>query len=251
MAATLAHNVNNALTGVIGNLELALRETAPESDLERRLNSSLRGACDIAAMVRRIVGYAFRSSTPPSRELLSLWWTVGVSAGRIDLEARRRSVAVTLDGQGAGWVRGNAGLLEAALDHLLDNSLEAMPNGGRLTIGLREEAGRVWLSLADSGPGLPREVLERLFEPFFTTKSCGHLGLGLVLCRELVEAQDGTLHVASAAGQGTTFTLSFPLVNAPSAEPHLSSPRPGVKQGYPQPHITLSASENTVPNAGE
>jgi signal transduction histidine kinase len=249
MAATLAHNVNNALTGVIGNLELALRETAPESDLERHLNSSLRGACDIAAMVRRIVGYAFRSSAPPSRELLSLWRTIGVAARRIDPEARRRGVAVTLDGQGVGWVRGNAGLLEAALDNLLDNSLEAMPNGGRLTIGLREEAGRVWLSLADSGAGLPKEVLERLFEPFYTTKSCGHLGLGLVLCRELVEAQDGTLHVESVAAQGTTFTLSFPLVDAPSAELHLGSPRTGVKQGFPQPHITLSASETYFPTA--
>jgi signal transduction histidine kinase len=250
LAASLAHNVNNALTGVIGHLELALRETPPESSLERHLNSSLRGACDIAGMVRRIVGYAFRSLTPPCREPLSLWLTASVAAARIDPEARRRGVAVTLDGQGPGWMRGNARLLQAALDHLLDNSLEAMPKGGRLTIGLREEAGQACLTLSDSGAGLPEEALERLFEPFFTTKSCGHLGLGLVLCRELVEAQDGTLRVASVAGQGTTFTLSFPLLDSPSAELRLNSPRPGVKQGYPQPHLTLSASETSVPIAG-
>src|SRR5260370_28828033 len=106
MAASLAHNVNNALTGVIGHLELALRETPPESSLERHLNNSLRGASAIAGMVRRIVGYAFRSPTPLNRELLSLWWTASVAVGRIDPEARRRGIALTLDGQGEWWMRG-------------------------------------------------------------------------------------------------------------------------------------------------
>ncbi len=249
MAASLAHNVNNALTGVIGHLELALRETPPESSLEGHLNNSLRGACEIAGMVRRIVGYAFRSAMSPSRELLSLWWTASVAAGRIDPEAGRQGIAVTLDGQGAGWMRGNARLLQAALDLLLDNALEAMSQGGRLTFHLREEAGRVWLSLADSGPGLPADTLNRLFEPFFTTKSCGHLGLGLVLCRELVEAQGGSLHVASVVGQGTTVTLSFPLVEGPTPEFPLNSPRPGFKQGYPQPHLDLSTGGISIQNA--
>jgi signal transduction histidine kinase len=250
MAASLAHNVNNALTGVIGHLELALRETPPESSLERHLNDSLHGACEIAAMVRRIVGYAFRSSTPPSRELLSLWRTASVAAERIDPEARRRGVAVTLDGQCAGWMRGNARLLQVALNLLLDNALEAMAKGGRLTFRLWEEAGRVWLSLADSGPGLPEETLDRLFTPFFTTKSCGHLGLGLVLCRELVEAQEGSLRVASVAGQGTTWNLSFPLVDAPIRDLQLNCPRPGFKQGYPQPHLDLSTGGMSIQATG-
>jgi signal transduction histidine kinase len=246
LAASLAHNVNNALTGIIGHLELALHETPPESPLGRHLDDSLRGACRIADIIRRIVGYAYRSSLSPSRELLSLWWAASAAADRIDSEARRLGITVSLEGQSSGWLHGDTRLLQTVLDHLLVNALEAMPGGGALTLRLWEEAGQVRLSLSDTGPGLPEEARDRLFEPFFTTKSCGHLGLGLVLCREMVEALEGSLHLISVAGQGTTFTLSFPLVEAPSREPAVNATRPSVKQGYSQPHLVRMPAGSTV-----
>jgi signal transduction histidine kinase len=241
LAASLAHNVNNALTGVIGHLELALAEASSDSTLERHLDGSLRAACQIADIVRRIVNYAFRPVTPPLRELLSLWWVTSVAVGRMDPEAKRLGISLSLEGQSSGWIRGNARLLQAALDHLLANALEAMPHGGRLTLRLWEEAGQIGLSLSDTGPGLPEEARERLFEPFFTTKSCGHLGLGLVLCREMVEALDGSIQVASANGQGTTLTLRFPAVTAPNGDAETGIPRQDVKQCYPPPHLALTS----------
>jgi signal transduction histidine kinase len=87
---------------------------------------------------------------------------------------------------------------------------EAMPGGGTLILRAWDEGPRRCLSVSDTGPGLGAEVRRNLFEPFFTTKSFGHLGLGLALCRDVLEAQGGALHVTSPEGQRTTVTLSFP-----------------------------------------
>ena len=104
------------------------------------------------------------------------------------------------------------------LEQVVSNAIEAMPDGGTLTLRVWDEEHRRCLSVADSGPGLAAEVRRHLFEPFFTTKSFGHLGLGLSLCRDVIEAQGGALHIASIEGHGTTVTLSFPPTeNRPSA----------------------------------
>jgi signal transduction histidine kinase len=130
------------------------------------------------------------------------------AAGRA---ADRPGVAVTLRGsESPCQVRGNEPLLHLVLEQLVSNAAEAMPDGGTLGLRAWDEGHRRCLSVTDSGHGLSSEVRRHLFEPFFTTKSFGHLGLGLALCRDVIEAQGGALHVTSAEGHGTTVTLSFP-----------------------------------------
>jgi signal transduction histidine kinase len=102
-------------------------------------------------------------------------------------------------------------VLSRAVINLIENALQAMPDGGTLTVGVDagERDSRVALSVADTGPGLGREVRRRLFEPYFSTKSSG-TGLGLAIARRVVEAHGGTIEVASAPERGTVFRIYLP-----------------------------------------
>ena len=97
-----------------------------------------------------------------------------------------------------------------ALRHVLDNSVQAMPEGGTVTIEASHDANLAFLTVADSGPGLPDGDGEKVFEPFFTTKPRG-IGLGLTIARKFLEQQAGTVTAQNAAGGGAKVTLSLPL----------------------------------------
>jgi two-component system nitrogen regulation sensor histidine kinase NtrY len=103
-------------------------------------------------------------------------------------------------------------VLARAVVNLIENALQAMPGGGTLTLGVAGGAPHscVELSVADTGPGLVREVRRRLFEPYFSTKSAG-TGLGLAIVRRAVEAHGGTIDVSSASDRGTVFRLRIPV----------------------------------------
>jgi len=101
--------------------------------------------------------------------------------------------------------------------NLIKNAVEAMPSGGTLTMESRNTDGNVELKFIDTGTGIPEDVLEKLFTPFFTTKSKG-MGLGLSICKRIVEAHEGTISVESIVGKGTTFTVTLPT--KPKNEEH-------------------------------
>jgi two-component system NtrC family sensor kinase len=102
-----------------------------------------------------------------------------------------------------------------ALNNLIANAIDAMPEGGTLTIGAGEENVHnvpfVFLKISDTGKGIPQDKLSQIFEPFFTTKAIGHgTGLGLSISRKIVEEHGGFISAESAEGKGSTFTLYFP-----------------------------------------
>jgi two-component system, NtrC family, sensor kinase len=237
MAACLAHNVNNSLTGIVGHLELALRDSAPTSPQSEHLRHGLNGAYRIAEVFRRLIGFAYRSAAPPVCERLSLRWAASLAAGRVEPAAARQGVSVVLEGAEPACVLGNARMIQAILDQLMLNALEAMSQGGRLTLRLEGEEGGLRFAVADTGLGLSAEARAHLFEPFFSTKASGHLGLGLILCREMAELQGGSLTVASMPGKGAVATLWFPV---PGAEANARVAEP--QTAYAQPHICLEVS---------
>ncbi len=100
------------------------------------------------------------------------------------------------------------------MQNLITNAIQAMPAGGSLTIrGGRDDEGMIGLEVADTGGGISPENMEKLFQPLFTTKAKG-IGLGLVVCKNLVEANGGRIEVKSAPGQGTTFTVTLPVAES-------------------------------------
>jgi signal transduction histidine kinase len=104
------------------------------------------------------------------------------------------------------------------VENLARNAIQAMPEGGTLRLSSRV-VGENWvLCVSDAGPGIPPELQETIFEPLVTTKRTG-TGLGLALCKRIVDAHGGTIAVSSRPGQGATFTVELPLSEKPEISP--------------------------------
>ena len=99
--------------------------------------------------------------------------------------------------------------IRRVLDNMIKNAVDAMPQGGTLTVETGREGGYIYITVSDTGVGIPEEKLSTLFKPFQTTKSKG-LGLGLSYCKRAVEALGGRIQVESLVGKGTTFTIMIP-----------------------------------------
>lgn len=209
LTGSLAHNLNNRLTGVIGYLEWSLQDVDPASPLAVRLRSGLNCALQAAEMVRRMVMFAFRPTGLSNPSLVSLGEVADNAACRIrDLNLPGLSVEVVHST--TRLARANAVLVQMAKEQLIQNAIEAMASGGVLTLGVFDDGPHVCLSVSDTGPGLSDHAAAYLYEPFVSTRTSGHLGLGLVLCRDLTEAQGGSVVLTWEAGRGTTATLCYP-----------------------------------------
>jgi two-component system, sporulation sensor kinase E len=98
------------------------------------------------------------------------------------------------------------------LINLVMNAIHAMPNGGTMRLVLAPDRDMVKLTVADTGQGMPEEVIAKVFEPFFTTKEFGKgTGLGLTVVKGIIEEHNGAIHVESEPGKGTTFTICLPI----------------------------------------
>ena len=100
--------------------------------------------------------------------------------------------------------------IQQVLVNLIKNALQAMTKGGTLTLQTGEGADGVWVSVADTGGGIPQEQINRIFEPFYTTKKKG-TGLGLMIVQRIVRAHGGRIELESQVGRGTTFRIWLPL----------------------------------------
>jgi PAS domain S-box-containing protein len=104
--------------------------------------------------------------------------------------------------------------IERVFINLIKNAIDAMPNGGKITIDSKEANGSLEISFADIGTGISNEILPKIFSPLFTTKAQG-MGFGLAICKRIIEAHGGTITVKTAKGKGTTFTVTLPIKREP------------------------------------
>jgi signal transduction histidine kinase len=108
-------------------------------------------------------------------------------------------------------VEGVEDQIEQVFLTLMNNSLDAMPKGGRLTVTTQKVGECIRIRIEDDGEGIPESVLPHIFRPFFTTKTEGRgTGLGLSIVQEILASHRASIRVASTVGQGTTFTIDFP-----------------------------------------
>ncbi|WP_052214007.1 PAS domain S-box protein [Belnapia sp. F-4-1] len=223
----IAHDFNNLLTGIIGALAILERrvEAGQVEGLERYTSVAVTSAQRAAALTQRLLAFARRQPLDPRPVEANR-----LIAGMEELLRRTLGPAIVLElrlAEGLWPTRCDPNQLENAILNLAINARDAMPEGGRLTIGtetsvLDQAAARaiggellpgeyVTINVGDTGTGMPPEVLERAFEPFFTTKPIGQgTGLGLSMLYGFVKQSGGHVRVESAAGQGTVFRLTLP-----------------------------------------
>ena len=112
-------------------------------------------------------------------------------------------------------VLADADQMSQVMINLVMNAVHAMPDGGILRVGLAPEPQMVRLTVADTGHGIPQEVIKKIFDPFFTTKEFGKgTGLGLTVVKGIIEEHQGSIAVDSQEGMGTTFTILLPMADS-------------------------------------
>jgi len=219
LAGGICHELNNALTPILNYAKLGLRNPDPEFR-RRAFEKILEASQRASAISGGVLGVARpRADRLESTDLIRLTKEVTLLMSK-DLTRHR----VHLDFQSTGnpHARVNPAQIQQVLLNLMINARQAMPNGGTLKVRVGEDpAGRMAeLSVADTGVGIGSADLRRIFEPFFTTKTGpdavgqGGTGLGLSVCRDIVETHHGRLRAESRIGQGTKFTLRLPLCPA-------------------------------------
>src|SRR5216683_2960824 len=229
----VAHDFNNVLMAVLGNLDLLLKSVPDDLAVRRLVDGAIRAAERGANLTKRMLAFARRQELSP--EAVDAAQLVG---GMAEMLRRSLGPAIEIAMQfetDLALIRVDPNQLELAILNLALNARDAMAQGGRLTIAARArlaEAGNVQgldpgeyvcLTVADTGTGMDEVTLKRAAEPFFTTKEVGKgTGLGLSKVYGLAAQSGGVARVSSSLGAGTTVELWLPVADSAAARP----PRP-------------------------
>jgi signal transduction histidine kinase len=216
LASSVAHEFNNILTTIINYAKIGLRAQGNDKSRTEAFEKILKGGQRAATIVGSMLGFARNNST--QREAVDLVGLVEEVLVLTDKDLSKHHVQVEKKFQGRPQAPVVPGQIEQILLNLVINARQAMPRGGRLRIEVREntQTQMAEIRVSDTGVGIPPEQLRIIFEPFFTTKEPdehghGGTGLGLSVCRQIIEQHHGRIRVESVVGKGSTFTVKLPL----------------------------------------
>jgi PAS domain S-box-containing protein len=212
LAMGMAHDFTNLLQAILGHTQLIAHEPTPER-LHRGLATIEQAVRDGVETVGRIRRFArrdvdrrlervdLRDVVRQAIEIVRPRWSQSDLRGMPILVRQQLAAVPAVQARGAE--------LREALINLVLNAVDAMPQGGSITLETRHTGDWVILSIADTGTGIPPDARRRIFEPFFTTKETG-TGLGLSIVSGIISSYGGTIDVDSETGRGTTFTIRLP-----------------------------------------
>ena len=219
--ARILHQIKNPLQTIVLHADILQDERIVNGPEQRRevCEAIVSESQRLVAMLDELSVYASGSRRALNKRPMRLNDLVRQVA---DVEAREAAeTGLTVDSTAIAEVTvlGDAYYLRQVLDNLVRNAREAMDEQegpARLTISVGRAGGNAEVKVTDNGPGIAPENQQRIFQPFVSTKGKG-MGLGLAICREIVESHGGRLDVDSAVGRGTTFTLSLPVYSEAQA----------------------------------
>jgi two-component system NtrC family sensor kinase len=215
LAAGIAHEINNPLTGVLTFSSLLLKEVPGGSEMHESLQTIVSETKRCREIVKELLD--FSRQVPPHKTNLDLNQVAEKALGIVDHQFAVNNITVTRGlAPALPPVRADGGKMGQVVLNLLVNAADAVePGAGEIFVGtdLKEISGRpyVELKVADNGHGIPESEQSQIFEPFFTTKDTG-TGLGLAVAWGIVNEHGGTITVSSKPAKGTTFTVRLPTV---------------------------------------
>jgi signal transduction histidine kinase/CheY-like chemotaxis protein len=214
LASGVAHNFNNTLTGILARAQLLL-DTQDHDEMRRGLGIIIQTAEDGAKTVKRIQDFARQRRdqdfVPLDVDQLMLE-VAEITRPRWKDAAEAKNVHIRLVRQigSNAAILGDAGELREVLVNMVFNAVDAMPEGGTLTLSTQESGRAVEICVTDTGTGMTEEVRSRIFDPFYTTKGKGGMGLGLSVSYGIIRRHEGSVEVESEVKRGTIFRLRFP-----------------------------------------
>ena len=213
LAAGVAHNLNNSLTVIQGRAQLLLRNASDEKSA-KSLQIITNAVEDGTKTLRRILEFARRDTANelgPVELGYLLTSSVDIARPKWQSKSRKGRVEVTVEASSPIYVMGEQAELREVVLNLIFNAVDAMPEGGTMEMGARAEIDSGCFWVADTGCGMPADVVSRIFEPFFTTKGKSGSGLGLSASHGIITRHKGEIIVVSEPGEGTRFEVRLPL----------------------------------------
>ena len=213
LVGTMANSIIHDLKNPINAIQLAvglIEERCQDPSIHQFTDIAQKAVANMMNMVQELLDFALgKSSLHLDR------WPAAFVFTDLDVQLLRllpASIHVMRDVHFCDDISVDLGRFVRVLLNLIKNSIEAMPKGGVLRLGLRQEDDRAIFLVADTGNGIPAELLPRIFEPFVTRGKSQGTGLGLAIARSVVEAHGGTIELRSKPGIGTTIEISLPTV---------------------------------------
>jgi two-component system cell cycle sensor histidine kinase/response regulator CckA len=229
LAGGVAHDFNNLLTAILGYSNLLLSGLSEDSPLRPDIGGIKQAGERAATLTRQLLAFSRQQVLQP--ELLNLNIVVANMSHMLNRLIGEDIEQITIHGTESAWVKADPGQIEQVIINLIVNARDAMPQGGKLIIETTsvelDEAYTcyhaevkpgpyVLLAISDTGQGMDAETQARIFDPFFTTKERGKgTGLGLATVHGIVNQSGGHIWVYSELGQGATFKIYLPQVEAP------------------------------------
>ena len=211
LAAGIAHEINNPLTSILINSHL-IAERSEADDVDENLRLIIDETTRCSEIVKGLL--EFSRQTAPSMAPADVNQLIQQTLLLLKSHVMAERTAITLDlAEGLPTMTVDTNKIKQVFTNLILNALDAMPEGGTLTIrSLVAEDGRaVKIEFEDTGCGIPEDVLAKVFDPFFSTKAAGGTGLGLSVSYGIMEQHRGRIDIQSKEGEGTTVTVSLPI----------------------------------------
>jgi len=247
LASGVAHDFNNTLAGILGRAQLLQRTNDPEK-IKRGLDIIIKTTEDGAKTVKRIQDFA-RQRRDHNFELVSidqiLMDASEITRPRWKNCAEASNIHITVDLQigSNALVMGDDSELREVLVNMVFNAIDAMPEGGTVSLSTRTVNESVIVKVIDTGVGMYPEVRSRIFDPFFTTKGKAGLGLGLAVSFGIIRRHGGNIEVESQYGRGTEFRITLPLAKIAEKSVTVVEKTPETVSASPAPSACVTQQE--------
>jgi signal transduction histidine kinase len=245
LASGVAHDFNNTLAGILGRAQLMKRARDFEK-LDRGLDIIIRAAEDGAKTVKRIQDFARQRKdhdfAPIAVDQL-LFDISEITRPRWKIASEAANVHINLDVciSTSALVMGDASEMREVLVNMVFNAVDAMPQGGRLTLSAANVDGQVEISVRDTGMGMSPDVRSKIFDPFFTTKGKAGMGMGLAVSYGIIRRHNGVILVESEKDKGTTFRIRMPIAQGVTLPQSNDSPAGSAMDESPTPVTSYGA----------
>ncbi len=209
-AGMVGHDIRNPLQAMINDIYLLKSELTmmPECDTKEGVKESFDSIEKNITYINKIIAdlQDYASSRNPEHSNVNFSELVGSICKAVDVPA---NIELSVDVNGVRELKTDPMFIRRALTNLINNAIQAMPDGGKLSIACFKKKGKVEVTVTDTGVGIPDDLKPKLFTPMVTTKARGK-GLGLAVVKRIVEALNGTIRFESEEGKGTVFRIELP-----------------------------------------
>jgi len=216
-SAAASHELRTPLTIIKGELEVALRKSRSSEEYERVLRTQLEAVDDMTRIVEQLLllAHSDEGGNETAWQVLDLSGLIQETCSSMQNIAQLKKIRLLYSQLEPLWIRGERLLLKRLTANLIDNAIKHTPPGGNIAVSLSRDRKEACLCVRDTGPGISPDELPKIFDKFFTQKTDASesrsTGLGLGLCRWIVELHQGSIEASSPPGQGAVLTVRLPL----------------------------------------